>query len=99
MEMFQETNEGISFKVKVIPKASRSKVVGWENGELRVRLAAAPEKGEANVELLRYLAETFGMGKRAVRLMRGKTSRHKQICVVGISTEQFQEKLKREIEG
>lgn len=91
--MFQQTNDGISFKIKVIPKASRNEIVGWENDELKVRLAAVPEKGEANAELLRYLAGIFNVGKSKVQLVQGETSRHKRVCVTGLSMNQIQEKL------
>lgn len=94
--MFQQTNDGISFKVKVIPKSSRSQMVGWENEELKIRLAAVPEKGEANVELLKYLAAFLGVGKSKVRLLYGETSRHKCVCVTGLSLAQVQEKFRKE---
>lgn len=94
MEMFQQTNEGLSFKVKVIPKASRSEIVKWEQDELKIRLAAVPEKGEANAELLRYLALVFAIGKSKIHLMQGETSRHKRLYITGVSLEQIQEKLK-----
>jgi uncharacterized protein (TIGR00251 family) len=91
--MFQQTNEGICFKVKVVPKASCHEIVGWESEELKIRLAAVPEKGEANGELIRFLAHQLGIGKSKVRLVQGETSRHKRICVSGLSVEQIQEKL------
>ncbi len=91
--MFQQTNEGVSFKVKVIPKASRSEIVEWENDELKVRLAAVPEKGEANAELIKYLARMLGVGKSKVQLIQGETSRHKRVCIIGLPLEQIQEKL------
>lgn len=91
--MFQQTNEGICFKVKVIPKGSRSEILEWENNELKIRLAAVPEKGEANDELIRFLAKTLEVGKTKVRLIRGDKSRHKMISVEGVPLAKIQEKL------
>lgn len=91
--MFQQTNEGICFKVKIVPKASRHEIVGWEGEELKIRLAAVPEKGEANVELMRFLAQQLEIGKSKVRLVQGETSRHKRLCIDGLSIEQIQGKL------
>lgn len=93
MEMFQQTNQGISFKVKVIPNSSRSEIVGWENEELKVRLAAIPEKGKANNELIRFLADILALSKSKVQLIYGEASRHKCICIEGLSLEQIQSKL------
>lgn len=91
--MFQITKQGICFKVKVIPKSSRSQIVGWEQDELKVRLAAVPEKGEANTELIRVLAEALEVGKSKVQLLSGETNRHKRVCVYDISLEEVEKKL------
>lgn len=91
--MFQQTNDGICFKVKVIPKASKSEIKGWENGELIVRLAAVPEKGEANDELIRYLAAILQLGKSKLHLVQGQKSRHKRICIKDLSLQDIQQKL------
>lgn len=93
MKMFQQTNQGICFRVKVIPKASCSELVEWENDELKVRLAAVPEKGEANAELLRYLADILDIGKSKVLLVQGATSRHKRICVIGMALNAIKAKI------
>ena len=97
MNMFQQTNEGITFKVKVIPKAFRSEIVGWEHDELKVRVAAVPEKGEANAELLRCFADILAVGRSKVQLVQGKTSRRKRVCITGLTLEQIQDRLNRYI--
>lgn len=94
--MFQQTKEGISLKVKVIPKSSKSGIKGWENGELVVRLAAVPEKGEANEELIRYLADFLGIAKSRLQLVQGEKSRHKRVCIKGLSMEELKESLQKE---
>lgn len=93
MKMFQQTNQGICFKIKVIPKASHSECVEWENDELKIRLAAVPDKGQANCELIRYLADLFGIGKSKIQLVQGETSRHKRVCITGITIEEIQSKV------
>lgn len=42
------TKDEISFAVRVVPRASRSEIVGERDGILRVRIAAAPVEGAAN---------------------------------------------------
>lgn len=93
MKMFQQTNQRICFSVKVIPKASRSELVGWENDELKVRLAAVPAKGEANTELIRYLADVLAIGKSKVQLIQGDTSRHKRVCILEMALNEIQTKI------
>ena len=77
----------------MIPKASKSEIKGWENGELVIRLAAVPEKGEANEELIRHLAAILGIGKSKLHLVQGEKSRHKRVCIKELSLEDIQQKL------
>jgi uncharacterized protein len=35
-------------KIKIIPKALRNEIVGFENEILKIKCTAAPEKGKAN---------------------------------------------------
>lgn len=67
--------------VKVIPNAHKNQIVGWENGELKVRIAAIPEKGEANDELIAFLAKHFKIRKSSIQLISGATSRHKRLKI------------------
>jgi uncharacterized protein (TIGR00251 family) len=81
----KETVDGIVIAIKVIPKASRNEIVGWENSELKVRIAAVPDQGKANEELIAFLAKSFGVSKSNIKLTHGATSRHKRICVSGLT--------------
>ncbi len=80
--------EGVlTFKVRVVPRAARTEIRGEFNDALRVRLAAPPVDGAANVELVRALAEAFGVGKRAVTILSGHATRIKQVSVTGAKAE------------
>jgi uncharacterized protein len=69
--------------VKAIPKASRDEVVGvLENGSIKVKVTAAPEKGRANAAICELLSREFGVPSRNVRVVRGATSHTKQIEIV-----------------
>ncbi len=50
-----------------------------ESGEQIVRLHAPAHEGKANAELIRFLAETFGVPKRSVRIVAGLKSRKKRV--------------------
>ncbi|MBA3721191.1 MAG: YggU family protein [Parachlamydiaceae bacterium] len=92
--MLQETNKGILFKVKIIPKSSRNEIVGWETDELKIRIAAVPEKGAANSKLIQFLSDFFSIGKSKIELVHGEASRHKIICLSGITLNAVEEKLR-----
>jgi len=65
--------------VKVIPKASKNEIVGWEGDTLKVRLTAAPEKGKANEALIALLAKEYGVAKSQITILKGETSRNKLV--------------------
>ena len=81
--------------VRVQPKAKRSEVSGYADGVLRVRIAAVPEKGKANQELLRLLAGVLGVPKSAVTIQKGATSRTKLARVEGLSGRETDETLEK----
>lgn len=87
MIAFTERNGAITFTVRVVPRASKSEIIGAHDGALKVRLAAPPIDGAANAELVKVLAKFFGVLKSAVAITSGETSKTKQIKVIGASGE------------
>ncbi len=67
--------------ISVSPNARRTATDGLHDGALRVRLAAPPVDGKANAQLLGWLADELGCPKRAITLLRGDSSRRKQVQV------------------
>ena len=80
-------NGDLLFSVQVVPRASRSEIVGEHNGSLRVRLAAPPVDGAANDELKRVLAKTFKVQRNSIQLVSGQRSRTKLIRIVGVDSQ------------
>jgi uncharacterized protein (TIGR00251 family) len=56
-------------------------------------VAAPPADGAANDELVRFLAELFGLPKRNVAVVGGHTSRRKTVEVLGIEEEEAARRL------
>lgn len=72
----------MELRVKVIPKSSRNQIVGtMADGTLKVKIAAAPDKGKANAELCVFLAAHYGVPKSAVTILRGQTSTRKLVRI------------------
>ena len=85
MIRFTETAQGITFTVRVVPRASRSEIVGEFDGALRVRLAAPPVDGAANRELIGFLAKALKVRQNAIDIVAGATSRSKTVRVYNVS--------------
>jgi uncharacterized protein len=81
----REDGDDVVLLLHVQPGAKRTEVAGIHGAgaaaRLKVRLAAPPAEGKANAELLRFLASLFGVPQRAVRLLRGESSRQKSVRV------------------
>lgn len=76
------TEGKLTFRVKVVPRAAKSELVGvLEDGSLKVKLAAVPEKGKANEELRQVLAGVFGVPRNQVEIIAGETSARKLVRV------------------
>jgi uncharacterized protein (TIGR00251 family) len=89
----QQTGNTVVFSVKVVPRSSKNALAGILAGMLKVKLAAAPEKGKANQALIGFLAETLGVRKNAIKIISGHTSPVKIIQVTGVSAESLSDKL------
>ena len=81
--------------VKVVPRAARDEIVGWQGGALRVRVTAPPQDGRANRALEGLLAAALGLRKRAVSVASGRTSARKRVAVEGLEHDEILTRLAR----
>jgi uncharacterized protein len=68
-------------RLTVVPGAQRTQVVGLHGDRLKIRLAAPPEKGLANRELIDFLARSLKLPKASLTLTQGAQSRSKVVAV------------------
>ena len=78
---FELRDGGVSLRVRVKPRASKSRVLGERGSELEVAVAAPPVDGAANEELVRVLAEHFDVPKRALTITHGMGGRSKLVWI------------------
>ncbi|MCP4593557.1 MAG: DUF167 domain-containing protein [bacterium] len=85
--------DAVLIPVKVVPGASKTRIMGELDGRLKVAVSAAPEQGKANDALTSFLAGQLGVRRRAVTVDRGPTSPLKTVRVEGVSAVQVREAL------
>jgi len=73
--------DGVTVRVLVVPGASRTEIKGLHGDSIRVRVAAPPEGGKANMAVVELLQST--VGGRA-EMVSGQTSRSKIVLIRGI---------------
>ncbi len=76
--------------VKVTPGAKRNQTLGFAEGVLRVKIAAKAIDGKANEALIDYIAETFGVHRRNVTIVKGLTNRDKVLAIEGLTQAQLE---------
>lgn len=79
-----ERNGTVLLRVRAQPRASRTEFAGEHDGALRIRLAAPPVDGEANRELIRFLAGTLGVSRAQVTVRSGESGRNKLVAIAGV---------------
>jgi uncharacterized protein (TIGR00251 family) len=72
----------VVIEVAARPRASRRGVVRATAEALVIALNSAPEKGNANVELIEFLADQLRVPRSAVMIARGETSRRKTVRII-----------------
>ena len=84
-DFFLPTCQGYLLKIHVVPGASRTAVAGLHGDRLKVKVAAPPEKGRANEELLAFLARSLKVPPKSLQLTSGVASRTKVVSVHDLS--------------
>jgi uncharacterized protein (TIGR00251 family) len=87
------TETGICLAVKLQPRGSKNEIGPSQGSEIKIKVTAPPVEGAANEGLIRFLAETLGCARSAVRIVRGQSSRHKTVAVAGVNAAQVRAKL------
>jgi uncharacterized protein (TIGR00251 family) len=84
-DLCRDTPEGCELEVQVVPRASRTRIVGVHDGRVRIQLAAPPVDGAANQALVDLLADVLAVTRSAVAVVRGHTGKRKTVRVAGLA--------------
>jgi uncharacterized protein (TIGR00251 family) len=84
MITLRETETGVVFRIRVVPRASRCEPAGFQDDALRLRITAPPVEGKANEACIALLAVLLGVKKARVAIIAGHTSRTKTVAVEGV---------------
>ena len=86
--MLREVAGGVTLAVRAQPGARKTAIAGiygeGDTAQLKIAVQAPPVEGRANEALIAFLAETCGVPKRSVELVRGELSRSKVFLIRGV---------------
>ena len=86
-------NATTRLRLRVAPGAARSGVVGRHGAAWKLRVTGAPERGKANADVLRLLAEALGVPERSLALVSGHGSRDKVVELEGLDADEAERRL------
>jgi uncharacterized protein len=87
MLTLRETEEGVTFAIRVLPRSSKCEVAGLQGDALKIRITAPPVEGRANEECIRFLAALLNVKKTQIIIASGHKSKNKRISVSGMTSE------------
>jgi len=83
----------VRLNVKVVPGASRTRLVGRYGQGIKVQVAAPPEGGKANAAVIALLAQVLDVATNAVEIAAGHGSPRKVLLIHGLDPAALQAKL------
>lgn len=84
MNWFKENKEGLLVSIIVLPRSSKTEIVGIYNDCLKIKLKSSPVDNAANEELIRFLAEKLKIPKRNIEIIKGHKQKKKVVSVKGL---------------
>jgi uncharacterized protein (TIGR00251 family) len=84
-----KTDQGVILRILVQPRASKTEFAEAMEDRLKLRISSPPVDGKANNEIIKFLSKTLRLPKNRISLIRGETSRRKDIFLASTSPAQL----------
>jgi uncharacterized protein len=88
-----ESSGGVTFSVKVHPRAKKDAITGELGDALKLSLTSPPIEGRANDVCIEFFAKLLKVPRSSVTIASGQTSRQKTIRVVGLSADEVRKRI------
>jgi hypothetical protein len=89
----QESKSGVTFAVKLHPRAKKNAITGEIGAALKLSLTAPPLEGRANEACIEFLANLLEVPRSSITIASGQSSRNKVVRVTGLSAAEVQKRL------
>lgn len=93
MFVIHENAQGVSFAVKVHPRARKNAITGQLGAALKLSLTTPPIEGRANEASIEFFAKLLKLPRSSITIASGQTSRNKVIRVAGVTAQQVRDRL------
>jgi uncharacterized protein len=89
----RDTAAGVTFAVKLHPRAKENAITGEVGDALKLSLTAPPVDGRANEACIEFFANLLKVPRSSVTIASGETSRNKVVRVAGLSAEEVRRRI------
>jgi uncharacterized protein len=93
MVAIRETDQGVTFAVKVHPRAKKDAITGEIGDAIKLSLTTPPVEGRANEACIEFFASLLKVPRSSVSIASGLSSRNKVIRVAGVRSDHLRERL------
>jgi len=93
MVAIKNSPDGVTFAVKVHPRAKKNAITGEVGDALKLALTAPPVDGKANEACIDFFAKLLNLPRSSVTIAAGQASRNKVIRVAGLTAQQVRDHL------
>ena len=90
----RESGDGVSFAVKVHPRAKKDAITGEIGDAIKLSLTTPPVEGRANEACIEFFAKLLKVPRSSVSIASGLSSRNKVIRIAGVSADDVRDRLK-----
>ena len=94
MVTIRESDQGVSFAVKVHPRAKKDGITGEVGDAIKLSLTTPPVEGRANEACIAFFAKLLKVPRSSVSIASGLSSRNKVIRVAGVTADYVRDRLK-----
>jgi uncharacterized protein (TIGR00251 family) len=89
----RESSCGVTFAVKVHPRAKKNAISGELGEALKLSLTSPPVEGRANEACIDFFAKLLKVPRSSVTIASGQNSRNKVIRVAGLSADEIRNRI------
>ena len=90
----KESASGVTFSIKVHPRARKDAITGELGDALKLSLTAPPIDGRANHACIDFFANLLKLPRSSITIASGQNSRNKVIHIAGLSAAALRQRLK-----
>ena len=87
------TKTGVSFAIKVHPRAKKNAITGMVGEAYKLSITSPALEGRANEACIEFFAELFAVRRSSVTIASGERSRNKVIRVDGVTQQHAKQSL------